>query len=135
MPIPATTATTAVVEGREAMVCDPRCALTHQQQTGEPTRLGTVTDFESGATLDPTRAFYLTGSDTAPDVVEARMSTPMEPIHREWHRCLPSVLAFSSRAAAGRYAARHGGTLQTLAGLGLAARAPGSRAVGVSPGS
>jgi len=136
MPIPEATAATAVVEGREVRVCDPRCALTHQEQTGEPTALGTVTDFDSGAALDPARAFYLTGSDTAPDVRQARVSRPMDPIYREWHRCLPSVLAFGSREAAVRFEERHGGLVQTLAELGLAASASHRvQTVGVSPGS
>ena len=136
MPIPAATAATVVVDGREHQVCDPRCALTHQEQTGEPTALGTVTDFESEAALDPARAFYLTGSDTAPDVGQARVSKPMDPIYREWHRCLPSVLAFSSRGAAVRFEERHGGRVQTLAELGLGAGSSRRAArVGVSPGS
>jgi len=136
MPIPEATAATVVVEGRDVRVCDPRCALTHQEQTGEPTALGTVTDFESGTPLDPARAFYLTGSDTAPDVGQARVSKPMDPIYREWHRCLPSVLAFGSRAAAVRFEERHGGLVQTLAELGLATGASSRPPpVGVSPGS
>jgi len=135
MPIPAETAATVVVDGRDVRVCDPRCALTHQQQTGAPAVLDSVTDFESGSALDPARAFYLTGSDTAPDVGQVRVSKPMEPIYREWHRCLPSVLAFGSRAAALRYEERHGGTVQTLSDLGLASSAPPARPVGVSPGS
>lgn len=136
MPIPEATVATVVIDGREQRVCDPRCAVTHQQQTGDATTIGSVTDFASGGPLDPARAFYLTGSDTAPDVGQARMGRPMEPVYREWHRCLPSVLAFGSREAAARYAARHGGTVQTLGQLGLAARtAGGARAVRVSPGS
>jgi len=136
MPIPSATAATVVVEGREHQVCDPRCALTHQEQTREPAALGTVTDFESGRAVDPARAFYLTGSDTAPDVGQVLVSKPIDPIHREWHRCLPSVLAFGSRAAAVRYAERHGGTVLSLSELGLRASSSGGRqAVGVSPGS
>jgi len=132
MPVPEATAASVVVNGREVQVCDPRCALTHQQQTGQPTTLETVTDFESGRPLDPAQAFFLTGSDTAPDVGQVHVSRPMEPIYREWHRCLPSVLAFASRTAAVRYEERHGGTVQTPVELGLAVR---QRAGGVSPGS
>jgi len=118
MPIPAETAARVIVKGEERQVCDPRCALTHQTQTGERATVTVVTDFETGAALEPSQAFYLTGSDTAPDVGPATLRRPAERMSREWHRCLPSVLAFATKGAAARHQARHGGRVQTLAELG-----------------
>ena len=118
MPIPAETAARVEVDGHVHQVCDPRCALTHQQQTGEASRLVRVTDFESGQPLDPARAYYLSGSDTAPDVHQETLRQPMDQVYREWHRCLPSVLAFASRDAAVRYQRLHGGRIETLGELG-----------------
>jgi len=118
MPIPAQTAARVEVDGHVHRVCDPRCALTHQQQTGEVSTLVRVTDFETGRPLDPARAYYLNGSDTAPDVRQETFRQPMDPMYREWHRCLPSVLAFGSRAAAARYQSVHGGRIETLGELG-----------------
>ncbi len=118
MPIPAQTAARVEVDGRVHQVCDPRCALTHQQQTGEISRLLRVTDFESGRPLDPERAYYLSGSDTAPDVGQETLRPPMDPVYREWHRCLPSVLAFADRETAVRYQRLHGGRIETLGELG-----------------
>ena len=121
MAIPAGTAATVVVDGERRQVCDPRCALTHQQQTGAPAALVTATDFETGEPLAPERTFFLTGSEMAPDAGREVLPGRMEPVYREWHRCLPSVLAFRSRAAAARYQERHGGVVQTLSELGFAA--------------
>ncbi len=118
MPIPAGTEAQVEVDGRVHQVCDPRCALTHQQQTGEVSRLVRVTDFETGRAIDPARAYYLSGSDTAPDVRSEASRQPMDPIYRDWHRCLPSVLAFASREAAARYQSVHGGRIETLGELG-----------------
>ena len=125
MTIPAGTAATVVVDGEARQVCDPRCALTHQRQTGTPTALVTATDFETGEPLAPERAFFLTGSDTAPDAGREALPRRMEPVYREWHRCLPSVLAFASHAAATQYRERHGGVVQTLSELGYAAGTAG----------
>jgi hypothetical protein len=127
MPVPARTAASVDVAGVRHRVCDPRCALTHQRQTGVGTTLVAVTDFDTGRPLAPERAVYLSGSDTAPDVGRESLRKPADAVYREWHRCLPSVLAFADRGAAERFRARHGGVIRTLGELGYAnaSRAPG----------
>lgn len=128
MPVPAQTAATVTVAGVRHQVCDPRCALTHQSQTGAPTTLVGVTDFDTGQPLAPEQAVFLSGSDTTPDVGRESPRDPADPMYREWHRCLPSVLAFADREAAERFRARHGGVIQTLAELGYAdASGPSTR--------
>lgn len=119
--IPAhTRAVVRTTDGDELTVCDPRCPLTHQEQTGETLSLIHVTDFDSGLPLEPSRAVYLTGSDEAPDAHPEMMRvTAHDVAERHWHRCLPSVLSFATREAAYRFRARHGGELATLEVLGF----------------
>jgi len=129
MPIPSRTVTSVEIDGIARQVCDPRCALTHQRQARQAIRLIRVTDFESGEALDPREAFYLTGSATAPDVVREAIRTTQDPAYLQWHRCLPSVLAFRTQEAATVYQRRHGGEVQRFEALGYA----GSVRVAASP--
>lgn len=123
MPVPHDTRTIVSAEGKRSVACDPRCALTFQQQTGHPVELLQVTDFESGSTLDPGSATFVGGSDTAPDAhTEAVRMTPNDAAYLHWHRCLPSVLAFRTREAAERFQREHGGTVVSPADLGFARR-------------
>ena len=81
-----------------------------------------MTDYDTRAQLDPAHAWYVTGSDVAPDAhTQALRTTPADTAYLHWHRCLPSVLAFHARAAAVRFQHSHGGTLMALADLGFAA--------------
>ena len=122
MPIPPETrAVVSVDGGKPRVTCDPRCPLTFREQTGRSVGLTLVTDFESGAGLDPSSAFFVTGSDLAPDAHTAAIrATPNDAAYLHWHRCLPSVLAFRTREAAARFQQQHGGTATTLTGLGFA---------------
>ncbi len=122
VPIPEHThAVVRTTDGDVLSVCDPRCSLTYQEQTGEALVLTRVTDFETGAPLEPSGAVYLTGSDVAPDAhQETLRAKPNDVAERHWHRCLPSVLAFATRDAADRFRTRNGGEVITLAALGFA---------------
>jgi hypothetical protein len=132
MPIPADTYTGVSMDGRREIVCDPRCALTYQEQTGKPVGLEVVTDFRSRTRLEPRDAFYVTGSDVAPDShTTAVRAWPATTAELHWHRCLPSVLAFRKRDDAEAFRRQHGGRLTSLAELGFA----GGRARPAPPGS
>jgi hypothetical protein len=74
-----------------------------------------VTDHDSWKPLDPARAIFVLGSDVSPcthDAEQLRMEGETLPVH--WDRCMPSILAFASREAAGAFQRRHGGTLRSL---------------------
>lgn len=115
-----TRAVVRLEDGSARHVCDPRCALTYQTQTGEAVAPTLVTDYHTGERLDPARAVFVTGSDVAPDAhVEMLRPTPGDVAERHWHRCVPSVLAFSSRDAAERFQRDHGGSVMALADLGF----------------
>jgi hypothetical protein len=129
MEVPAQTLTMATIDGKRQVICDPRCALTHRAQAGRAVRLDRVTDLATGAALDPRAAFYVTGSDTAPDAKGAdRAGMRMWPAAQaslQWHRCLPSIVAFSTEDAARAHVRTHGGRVATYASLGF--DAPPSR--------
>ena len=121
MPIPAKTRVVIRVNGGTPMVvCDARCPLTYQHESGKKVELIQVTDYETSERLDPHDAVYVTGSDVAPDVhAEALRATPADTAYLHWHRCLPSVLAFRKRENALRFQRAHGGTVMALADLGF----------------
>jgi len=121
MRIPADTGAIVLDGTRRLRVCDPRCALTHQEQTGKRVVLSVVTEFDTGLRLDPRNAVFVTGSDLAPDAHTAAVRTSAsDEAHLHWHRCLPSVLAFRSLDAANRFQQRHGGTVVRFEQLGFA---------------
>ena len=120
MELSAATRTVVVDNGQRKVVCDPRCALTERRQSGRRIGLAQVTDFETGRAITPAAAHYVTGSDVAPDVMDARRRTwPSDTAELHWHRCLPSIVAFASRDAADRFQGRHGGSVTTLRELGF----------------
>jgi hypothetical protein len=126
MVIPGDTYTVVHYDGTAHQVCDPRCALTMQEQTRTRVRLDVVTDFQNGARFDPADAFFVTGSDTAPDSHTAAVRTwPGTTAHLHWHRCLPSVLAFRSRESAVAFQKGHGGRVVRLDDLGFEGHAAG----------
>lgn len=121
VPIPDATRTVVRLAGQgDVQVCDPRCALTHQDQTGAAVALVTVTDFDTGRPLDPAAAFYVTGSHVAPDA-HAEMIRGMagEVAELHWHRCVPSVLAFGSEEAALQFQRQQGGSMMRISELGF----------------
>ena len=126
MPIPKETRALVRVEGGpDRHVCDPRCPLTFQEETGKPVTLVQVTDYPTGEGLDAKDAFYVVASDVAPDAhTEALRATQAQTAYLHWHRCLPSVVAFGDREAAERFREEHGGKLAGLEDLGFAAAAP-----------
>lgn len=123
----------AVIEedGRRETVCCVRCALTLARQQGASVRLVEVNDYVTGQPINPATAFYVEGSR----VVLCEKHEPMlldptkHPYGRVFDRCEPSIYAFARRDQAEAFAARHGGSLRTLAELlkgisGATSRAP-----------
>jgi hypothetical protein len=120
MAIPADTRAVVEIDGRRRTVCDPRCALTFHDQTHKPVRLDLVTEFRTGARIDPRDAVFVTGSDVAPDGhTSALRDTPATTVPLHWHRCLPSVLAFGTLAEATAFQRQHGGRIMAVGDLGF----------------
>ena len=94
-------------------VCCPRCGLRFQQGRKDVAR-AEVTDFNSQSRLDAAEAFYVEDSPvhfcSHAAVQEDRSGTQYEVA---WDRCLPSLIAFESRAAADAFRRQNGGTVKT----------------------
>lgn len=119
------------VDSKREAVCCIRCALTVAHQQSVSIRLLEVAEYTTGRPIAPATAFYVEGSR----IVLCEKHEPMlldptkHPYGRVFDRCEPSVYAFARRDDAEAFAARHGGTLRTLAELlkgitGVTSRAP-----------
>jgi hypothetical protein len=112
-----------LASGQSMEVCCPRCGLRFQEGRRDVARVE-ATDFETQKRVDAERAFYVENSRvhpcTHPAVEEDRSGTKYEVA---WDRCLPSLIAFESRASAGAFQARNGGVVKTYEEL-LQERSP-----------
>ncbi len=95
--------------------CCLSCALNYGRQTSKAVTIISVTDHENGKPLDPDKATFVVGSDASPCThAMEQLRTVEEAIPVRWDRCLPSILAFASRAAADAFRAQHGGALRGI---------------------
>ena len=100
--------------GKRVELCCTRCGLRFQENGGD-VRTARVTDFDTGRLLDPEAAVYVEGSSVHPcctnkELLKDQVGSEYE---RTWDRCLPSVIAFSSKQAAQKFQSEHGGELRT----------------------
>jgi hypothetical protein len=122
-PVHATSRTIAVSSGgSNATYCCPACALSEHQQTAKPLQLVELTDYLTGRPLPPAQAFLVRNSDvnSCRHDEAAPITANKRPLHVHYDRCSPSILSFTDRAAATRFAAQHGG--QVLPSSELAAQ-------------
>jgi hypothetical protein len=95
--------------------CCLSCALSYGRQTSKPVTILSVTNHETGKPLKPDTATFVVGSEVSPcthNAQQLRVDGDTLPV--QWDRCLPSILAFASRAPADAFQAQHGGTLRTF---------------------
>lgn len=105
----------AEVGGRREVVCCAHCAVTEARQEKKPLRLIEVTDYRSGAKLNPEHAWYVDGSRVV--ACEHDMSKMDETKHAEqlaFDRCSPGTFAFRDREAAEAFVSENGGVLRRL---------------------
>ena len=95
--------------------CCLSCALSYGRQTAKPVTIVSVTNHETGKPLAPAGATFVVGSDVSPCTHNAQqLRLEGEAVPVQWDRCLPSILAFASRAPADAFQAQHGGRLRTF---------------------
>jgi len=92
-------------------VCCPRCGMHYQIQHPGAAKKAWATDMTSGAFIAAETAYYVEGGDIEYCTMH---STPIqrEPQGvsvRDYDRCLPSLVAFSSKQEAEAYQKQHGG--------------------------
>jgi hypothetical protein len=103
-------------EGERVMqACCLSCALTYGRQTHKKVTILSVTDHNTGKDLSPEHAVFVVGSDVSPCThTMAHMGAEKQEYPVRWDRCLPSILAFPSAAAAEAFRAQHGGRVRML---------------------
>ncbi len=108
----------AEVGGKRRVVCCAHCAITEGRQERQPVRLIEVTDYNTGAPLDPAHAWYVDGSRVV--ACEHDMTKMDEMKHAEpmaFDRCSPGTFAFRDRQSADAFVAQNGGVVRSLGEL------------------
>ena len=117
-PVHGNTRTEAVVGGAARPYCCPACALSEHTQSGLPVEVLKLTDFDSGRPLEPRDAFVVRGSDVRSCSHEANpMNEEKRTLRPTYDRCSPSMLAFASHEAAGKFSRVHGGEVIAFSAL------------------
>ncbi len=120
-PVHQQTRAEAVFEGHRDVFCCPACALTAHRQSGRPVRLLRFTDFDSGVALAPGQAYLVSDSDFNLCMRAHLMLDEQKHAHgAQFDRCAPSILAFATRSGAERFAAVHGGRVESFQTLSAA---------------
>ncbi len=109
----------AEVDGEQRHFCCAACVLWDERQSGESIEITAVSDYSSGAVLEPSEAVFVVDSNvnhclrqqSVFDPQRTVMDPAKEPGTLEFDRCSPSILAFSDRSAATEFAAQRGGRL------------------------
>ncbi len=117
-PVHTESRTDGVVDGQAQTFCCAACALRAQQQTGSDVMVSGLYDYDSGKTLAPGAAYVVVGSAINLCMREHfLMDAHKEASGMQFDRCSPSILAFSSQAAAERFRSEHGGVVQPFTEL------------------
>ena len=112
----------AEVDGDRRHYCCAACALWAERQVGGEVEITEVSDYPSGAALNPAEAVFVVGSNVNHCLMQHSIFDPQRTTldqakktgSLEFDRCSPSILAFSSRSAAAQFAERESGRLLTL---------------------
>jgi hypothetical protein len=91
--------------------CCPRCGMHYQIEHPGAAKKAWATDLNTGAMIAAESAYYVEGGDIEYCTMH---STPVERQPqgvsvRDYDRCLPSLVAFSSKQEAETYQKQHGG--------------------------
>jgi hypothetical protein len=94
-------------------VCCPRCGLRFQEGRNDVVATE-VTDFNTKQRIDAAKAYYVENSPVH-FCSHAGMHEDRSGVQYEvaWDRCLPSLIAFSSREAAQKFQHDNGGDIKT----------------------
>lgn len=117
------------IAGRNYETCCLRCGITEARQTGKPFRVLEIADFETGKLLVADKAWYVEGSPVnlcTSETPGAESKDRQTVCLRNFDRCSPSVLAFSSEERARSFIAQHGGVFKSLDDLQQESKPVGS---------
>lgn len=98
--------------------CWPARAMTTHDQNGRPVKIVQLTDYATNSPLAPSQAYIVRGSDVNTCAEQHGPVDPdKQPTMVHFDRCSPSLLAFSGRDAAARFASEHGGDVLSFSEL------------------
>ncbi len=103
--------------------CCPACAMHFLIHNSDQVRQGWATDFDTGRLISAANAYFNEGGDIQYCTAHMpQVERAPEGVHaRVYDRCLPTLVAFSTREAAESYRRQHGGLVlnydQALASL------------------
>lgn len=104
--------TIVLTDGGKIKTCCPTCGL--HLQVHDPGKVASAfaTDYATGKTIEVAQAYYVKGSDAHHCDPQRMMRNEMGGVNMmDWHRCDPSLVAFSSLEAAGVFQSQHGGNI------------------------
>lgn len=102
--------TVAMVGGKRTVYCCPACALSEHVQSGTAAQVVELSDYLTGAPLNPQSSFLVRNSDVNPCLPHRPViGEGGHPAEEHFDRCNPSVLAFRDRESAIAFANGHGG--------------------------
>ncbi len=117
-PISPKLAVMAKIGGETRRVCCARCAISESVQEKKRVRLISVTDYTSGTTLDPAKAWFVDGSRAiACNHDMSRMDESKHASQLAYDRCSPGAFAFARKTDAEAFIDKNGGVLLDLAGM------------------
>lgn len=104
--------TVGEVDGERQTFCCPTCALTLHRQTEKDVAIVELTDFDSGAPIQPDEAFIVQESDVNLCLRHKMLAGRGKGVSAiEFDRCSPSRIAFATRSGAEAFQRLHGGVL------------------------
>lgn len=109
-----------LADGSVEDVCCPRCGLRFQEGRNDVTG-SDVSDFATRERVDAETAYFVEDSSVAMCRHDSPLQEDRSGVQYEltWDRCLPSLVAFSTRDAAEVFRQENGGTIKTYAELKL----------------
>jgi hypothetical protein len=109
-PVHGHSRTVAAVNGQKAEYCCLACALSEHRQTGAAVQVISLTDYARRSDVAPHGAWVVRGSSVGSCAHQAAaVGIDKHPLHAQFDRCAPSLLAFASRREAEGFAKEYGG--------------------------
>ena len=102
--------------GKKLHFCCARCGQHYVRLHPTKIKEALATAFDTGKQISMYDATFVFGSDYMPCCAPRTVVRDEKIAYgRAWDRCCPSLVAFSTRVAAGQFARQHGGTVMSYA--------------------
>jgi hypothetical protein len=104
--------TLAMKNGKQEKLCCAKCGILERVEKQSQVVSARATDYQTGRTLPAEKAVYVWNSDLEHCAIPQKSDwADHQPMHLAWDRCIPSLVAFETRAEAKEFQLVHGGTV------------------------